>query len=1196
VEYRLLGPVAVSDHGRDVDLGGLRERALLARMLLSANLVVSADLLAHDLWSGDPPPHSAATLRVYVSRLRRALGATAAALVTRPPGYRLNVADGDLDTTRFLRLTHAAGADLAAGRPQAAAAALREALAMWRGPALSDVSDLPFAQAEVTRLEEARLTALEDRVEADLRCGLHASLTAELDALVATHPLRERLTGQRMLALYRCGRQAEALAAYGELRARLAGELGIDPSAALQRRHEAILRQDHELDWRPRAHPPGRAPAGRATASGAGPAGEAGGAAVGRGGAGRPAPGPAAGSPASGGLPVETTSFIGREEELATVGELLRLSRLVTLTGPGGSGKSRLALRVAAQAAASFPAGVWLVELAPIERPDLVLPVVGSALAVREQPGAALLDSVIARLPHAGAGQALLVLDNCEHVADAVAGLASVLLRGCTGLRILATSQTRLTVAGEATWPVPPLSVPQAGAREPGEVATAESARLFCDRAALARPGFALTPGNSVEIGEICRRLDGIPLAIELAAARVSALTVGQLSARLSDRFRVLTGGSRVGLPRHRTLEAAIEWSHDLLSPEERVGFRRLAVFAGGCTIDAAEAVCPDAALPPDLVFETVTALVDRSLLTTEERAGSMRYGMLESIRHYAAARLAEAGERPALQQRHLAWLAGLAQEADLDGADQAAWLDLLEADLDNVRAALEWGMAPAGDPAAALTLAGAMAPFWVVRGPAGPGRDWLAAALAATGPQPSARARALALDGAAALASVQADHAAAQAYQRDSLALWRGLGDHAKVASCLGDLGALAHIRGGYAEALDLYTEALALARQAGEGPLIARCLSGLGRLGLHQGNLAEATAYYTESMARFREAGDLRRATLILGNLGVVAMHAGEFGLAQQRLAEHLGNARRLGDRKLIGGALTNLGMVAYDTGDLDRAEPLHAEALAVAQQLGDRRLESVALTNLGVVALARKDYQAARERHLRSLALSAEFGERRAIAESLEELAQVETAAGDAARAAVLIGASEAIRAAIGSPIPAADIARFDAAAAAAAAALGPDAFAAASGRGRAMTDQAAVEFASGELRQRQDLVAVLRHDDGVLELRGPLAVLGDRGPAVRPDVVLDRAQRQHRLDRERHPRLHHDDDAGVVEVGHDQAGVERGPDPVPGEVPHHPVPEPVGVGLDDPADGVERPARGDRPDAPHRRLAGALDQQP
>ena len=336
---------------------------------------------------------------------------------------------------------------------------------------------------------------------------------------------------------------------------------------------------------------------------------------------------------------------------------------------------------------------MWLVQFAPIGQPDLVVPTVALALSVREEPGQTLLGSIVARLRDT---EALLIVDNCEHVIEAAADTIAALLRSCPRLRILATSQTRLGVPGEASWPVPPLTVPEPELADPQAAAEAESVRLFCDRAALARPGFGLTGENVAAVGEICRQLDGIPLAIELAAARVSALTVAQLAARLGNRFRLLTGGSRAALPRHRTLEAAIEWSHDLLSETEQVCFRRMAVFAGGCTIDAVETVCPDDALPLDVVFETVTALIDRSLLTTEERSGSMRYGMLESIHQYALGRLAAAGEDSALHRRHMAWLLDFAGQADLAGPDQAAWLDLLDADRDNFRAGLEWSLTPA--------------------------------------------------------------------------------------------------------------------------------------------------------------------------------------------------------------------------------------------------------------------------------------------------------------------------------------------------------------------------------------------------------------------------------------------------------------------------------------------------------------------
>ncbi|HET9896652.1 MAG TPA: BTAD domain-containing putative transcriptional regulator [Streptosporangiaceae bacterium] len=1020
MEYRILGPVAAVDQGREVELGGPRERALLARLLLAANLVVPADTLAHDLWSGEPPEHATATLRVYISRLRRALGADAHQLVTQSPGYRLRIGPQQLDANRFAALVQVALGDLAGGRPEPAAAGLRQALGLWQGDPLADIADLPFARAEVARLSEARLTAIESRVEADLACGLHVAVAAELDGLVAGHPLREKLSGQRMLAMYRCGRQADALAAYAELRERLAAELGVDPSPELQQLHLAILR--HEAR-------PGIARGPR--------------------------------------LPAQTTSFIGREAELATIAELLGLSRLVTLTGPSGSGKSRLALHAARDAQPKFRGGTWLIELAPVVQPDLVVFSVARALSVGETPSTALIDSIIAALRDS---EALLVLDNSEHLLDAVASFVTAILRACPDLHILATSQSKLNVPGEATWPVPPLTLPPAGESDEQAIAAAESVRLFRDRARLARPGFMLTPAHALDVRDICRRLDGIPLAIELAAARVGALSTRQLSARLDDRFAVLTGGSPAGLPRHRTLAAAIEWSYELLSNAEQACLRRLALFPGGCTIDAAERVCADDQLPAAGVFDLVTTLIDRSLLTTEEHAGAMRYSMLESIRQYATGRLTP-GERAATHRRQLAWLLGLAGQADLDGPDQATWLDTLDAERGNVRAALDWSLGAATadgghEPELAMALAGAMAPFWAVRGPVAQGRDWLEAALAAAGEAADTRSRAIALDGAAQLATVQADYDAALGYQRESLAIWRDLGQPRKVARCLGDIGAIAHLRSDYVAARAMYAESIELAEQAGADTEVARCLSGLGRLALHQNDLPFAIACYEQSMARFTASGDLRRATLILGNLGVVALHAGDFERARDRLEQHLANARGLGDRKLVGGALTNLGMAFYYSGDFDNAGAAHEEALRLAQQHDDRRMQQVVLVNLGLVALARGQHAESIALHRRSLELAASFPEPRAIAECLEELAQAEAAAGNASRAAVLIGASEALRLTIGSPIPDSDKARFDQAAAASAMALGQGRFAELCQAGARMPTPEVIAFAQSD----------------------------------------------------------------------------------------------------------------------------------
>ena len=1056
MEFRILGPLEVTDGGRIVDLGGPRERVLLARLLISANLAVSAGRLAEDLWSGEPPAHWLATLRVYISRLRRALGPEAAAVLTEPSGYRLRLAAGQLDADAFEQLTAAARRDLADGRPEAAAAGLRRALGLWRGPALSGVADLPFARADAARLDEARLSAVEDWVEAELGCGNHVGMAAELDGLVASYPLRERLRGQRMRALYRCGRQADALRAYQELRAYLGQELGLEPSIALRELQAAILRQDPALDWR--APPPAAIPAPPAPVPPDTP--------------GRHADPPSAAGRGGGRLPAETTSFIGREADLAAVGKLLTAGRLVTLTGPGGSGKTRLARQAGALAAAGHPDGVWLADLAPIGGPELVAPLVAAALAVREEPGRPLAGTIAARL---GDSDALLIVDNCEHVVGAAAELAAALLTACPGLRILATSQTRLGVPGEAVWPVPPLSVPLPAERDPAAVAGAESVRLLCDRAALARPGFGLTAQNAADIGEICRRLDGIPLAIELAAARLSTLTPAQLAARLGDRFRLLTGGSRTELARHRTLRAAISWSHELLDQPEQVCFRRMAVFAGGCTLDAAEAVCADASLPAEAVLETVSSLVDRSLLTTGERCGAMRYGMLESVRQYAREQLTQAGEDDRLSRRHLAWLLDLAGRADLDGADQSAWLDLLEADHDNFRAALEWALA-ARQAGPALALTGALAAFWVVRGHASEGRRWTGAAVSAATAHDDPRARAIALDGAAQLAFAHGDFRAEQDFLRESLVIWRGLGQAAHVAQCLSDLGVVAHIRGELGTARSLLDQALESARLAADQRQIAVALNGLGRLAL-QDDPPQAAAYLEESLACIRQTGDLRRATIILGNLAVAAANQGRIGLARARMEEQLASARELGDRKLTGWALTNLGLAATEAGDLTTARARQDEALRLAQEIGDRRLETYALTHRALACRADGDYPAARTFHQRSLQLAQALGEPHIIAENLEELASVEAADANPGLAARLLGAAQALRERLNEPIPGPGLARHNQVIANLRRALGDEQYQAAWDQGRSMPEQQAITLAAGTpgMHHRDDAAA-------------------------------------------------------------------------------------------------------------------------
>jgi predicted ATPase/DNA-binding SARP family transcriptional activator len=1044
MEFRILGPVGIGEPGTDADIGGPRERALLARLIISANHVVGADAIADALWSGAPPPHYAGTLRVYISRLRRALGSAAGSLVTQPPGYRLTLDQTQLDAYAFERLAAAGQAQLQAGRPAAAAELLSQALALWRGPALADVADEPFARAYAARLEESRLAATESHLAAQLACGQHAALVGQIEQLIGSHPMREQLWGLRIQALYRCGRQAEALAAYRDLRATLAEELGIDPSPGLRELHERVLRQDPGLDWIVPADDSASivvTPHSVATSAET-PA--------------RP--------PTGIRLPHETTSFIGRERELATISELLILSRLVTLTGPGGSGKSRLARKYGSDFSAQYPDGVILVELAPLIGPEFVVEALASAVSVREEPGRPVLDCVAERLAN---GRVLLIVDNCEHVLDAAAGAVTHLLRTCQGVRVLATSQSRLGIDGEASWPVQPLGLPEPAQADPERISEAEAVRLLCDRAALARPGsLVLTADNAQQVAEICRRLDGVPLAIELAAARLNALTVGQLAGRLDDRFRLLTGGNRSALTRHRALLAAIEWSHDLLSRPEQTCLRRLAVFTGGCTLEAAEAVCPGVDLPADLVFEAITALVDRSLLVTEERSGRMRYRMLESIHQYAGRRLDAAGERLDLERRHLCWLLSYAEQADFEGPDQSVWLDRFDADLDNFRAGLERAVDPSQpqqDPAVALALTGRLAPFWQVHGPIELGRRWLEAALAAAGPGAEPRLRAIALDGKGQLAVIQADQQTQLACQQESLEIWRSLQDLPKVARCLGEIGAVEHVRGNYDAARALYTEALELARQCADDTMMARSLSGLGRLATYQNDFAQASDYYEQSMAKFHAAGDLRRATTILGNLGVVAFHQGDIDLAIRRQREHLANARRLGDHKLIGGALTNLGDFVFYRGDLEEAAKLQRQALAISELIGDRRMATCVLTNLGIVTCAQGDYGAAWQYHQRALSFAILVGERRAVAESLEEIAALESAAGRHDRAAQLLGAAQAIRDEINSPLQPASARRIQEAAGAAASALGDKRFSTLRAVGAEMSQGEAVDFA-------------------------------------------------------------------------------------------------------------------------------------
>ncbi len=692
MRIRVLGPLAVDHDGEPVPVGGPRVRALLATLALDPGHPVPAARLVATLWGDRPPANPVNALQTLVKRLRAALRPVDA-IVGRSGGYLLDLPPEAVDAHRFAALADRARdhAD-----PARRAAVLDEALALWRGPALADLRGLPHLDALdalAAPLEERRLAAVEAHAEACLAAGREIDLTAE----VAAAPLRERLCALAVRALAAAGRQADALALFEATRRRLADELGVDPGEELAAAHLAVL----------------------------------------RGHARRPAPAPRhPGSPRHPGrIRPSLTSFVGREDELRLLAELVAGSRLVTIVGPGGGGKTRLAIELAAAHQDEWPDGVRLAELAPIRDPVDVPHAVLDALGGTDGDGTGRGGAGRGgadprrRVTAALTGRTLLlVLDNCEHVVDAAAELADLLLRECPDIVIVATSREPLGVPGEALLLITPLGLPPAGHLDPREAARYPAVRLFADRAANVRPGFTLDTGNAPAVTAICRSLDGLPLAIELAAARIRALTPAQIAERLDDRFRLLTAGSRVALPRHQTLRAVVAWSWDLLTEAERRLARRLSVFAGGATLDSVEQVC--AADAADLA-----ALVDKSLVEVDD-AG--RYRMLETIRAYAAERLAESGEATRLWRRHAEHLIALAENAEprLRTADQMTWIRRLAAEHDNLNAVLRWAI-DSGETVTAVRLCGSLNWYWWFGGYRTEAAVWAGQVLALVGETP---------------------------------------------------------------------------------------------------------------------------------------------------------------------------------------------------------------------------------------------------------------------------------------------------------------------------------------------------------------------------------------------------------------------------------------------------------------------------
>jgi predicted ATPase/DNA-binding SARP family transcriptional activator len=924
-EVRVLGPVEVVGPSGPVSLGRPRQRALLGLLALRARQVVSRAALIDGLWDADPPDTALKTLHSHMAHLRRGLaeGGLGGLIGTRAPGYLLDVPTEYVDAHRFSEIVEYAPGDPAAR----AAQRLRAALGMWRGDVLADCVVGEWARAEAARLVEARMYATEELYRAELDSGRHA-LAAELEALVAQNPLRERFWELLMLALYRAGRQGDALAAYQRARAALVSELGVEPGPGL-RRLEAMILAGEE------------APLPRENAV-------------------------VASAPwvPGGTVPAPVTSLIGRGKDVAELTGLLTERRLVTLTGVGGCGKTRLAIAVATELAGP----VCFVDLTAVAEADLVPAAVHDALALRGEP---TTETLIRDLR---GRELLLVLDNCEHLRAGCTDFVETLLRSCPRLRVLATSREPLAVWGETIWPVQPLPVPTPDVRRLVELHDYDAVRLFLDRAAL--PAVReLTDADAPAVAAICAGLDGLPLALELAAARTAVLTMDEIAQRLRDPS-LLRSHQRAD--RHRALDATISWSYGCLDPEAQSGFRRLAVFASGFTLAAVEAVWPDDRSLVDVLAD----LVAKSLVVLD-RQGEPRYRMLETIRHFAADRLSAEESRLA-RQRHAAHYLALATGADrhLRGPDCQVWLDRLGADHENLRSALAWY---AGEPEE-LRLAVALARYCRMRGRYREGRQWLLAALERC-PNPAAD-RAPALLSVASFSYLEGSYARATSYASQALDAFRDLADPAGTARSLRLLGSIACERGEYGAATSRYADAL--------------------------------TAYHCLDDDGGR--ADIAQMT------GFVAWLSGDFARAEPLLDKAMRQYGALDDVQNVSSTRVHLAAVALYQDDPAKARWLAQTSLTHFTSLGFMEGIAWARNIIGLAALRENRPHEALSSLRQSLRQHTEIGDRWRQASLLEALAAAHLSTTEAPhpiRAAELLGLATALRDDLGTPVPAAEL---------------------------------------------------------------------------------------------------------------------------------------------------------------------------
>jgi predicted ATPase/DNA-binding SARP family transcriptional activator len=963
-----------------VPLPHLRRRKgdwLLALLVLRHGREVERSWLAGTLWPDCLEHQGANSLRVSLTNLRRSLGPEAARLCSpTPQTLALDLTGAEVDVITF-----------DAAIAQGDAAPLEQAVTLYRGPLLEGCTE-PWAFEERQAREQALLTALETLAARARAADDPATAVSHLRRAVAADPLRETAQRALMQALAAGGSYAAALEAYRELRLLLHREINAEPDPETRRLFEQIRAEARSraatarsAASRPLPHLAPPVPAsmlpeapGRPEAGARLPRQRQRREPRGR----TPLPPRSVRDPLTGlsplelrpaprhDLPLPLTRFIGREPQIAEVQQLLDQHRLVTLTGAGGCGKTRLALETARKWVETFTDGVWLVELAPLADPALVPRTVAHALHVREQPDSPLLATLTEALK---GRQLLLVLDNCEHLVEACAHLALALLQACPHLRILATSREALGVPGEVPYRVPSLSVPgvqvfrrsgvQEGRSEPPEhlntrtpehLLEYEAVQLFHARASLLQPQFEVIAANAAAVALVCQRLDGIPLAIELAAALVDALPVEQIAARLDDRFRLLTGGSRTALPRQQTLRASIDWSYELLSEREQKLLRRLSIFAGGWTLEAAESICDDLGLFPAAnpihnpdVLTLLTALASKSLVVYQEYEGEPRYRLLETVREYARERLQESSEEASMRRRHADWFLGLVERPKRqEGSGQhAARLQQLEREHENLNAALDWLVA-SGDGERGHRMGTALWSFWLVQWHAKEGYQRVLQLLELN-PEPTAR-RAELLWEAGFLALYAVGEAGAQPLLEESLAIHRALGDKERSSSVLGHLIYIAIQQGDYETVRRRCDEDLAIRRELDDPLAIKGMHWGLADVAMAQGDFATARSIYEQMLNREREAGDQDGIGMALEHVGDVTHAQGEAEAARRffeecvaaRRASELSSLRGAGDGISI--ALYKLGYVLCDLGEVSEARAVLEQSLVLRRRLGE------------------------------------------------------------------------------------------------------------------------------------------------------------------------------------------------------------------------------------------------------------------